>query len=172
MSRQASSSPNTAGKRKATRKTSPVKRCDEYTLQKDCINWLKSDFPTLKNRFTATVGGARLASGPASYAKLRASGYLPGIPDVLIFKAQQPYHGLFIELKTARGVVSETQATVHAALRSEGYCVVVVRSFDAFKKAVHAYLQGPYIAAAELDHTTVTTDIFDASCIHNNDDEM
>lgn len=113
---------------------------DEYTLQRDCISWLKSEYPNLRGKFTATVGGASLKSGPASYNKLRASGYLPGIPDVLIFKAHLPFHGLFIEMKTPRGRVTEEQQAVHAALREEGYLVEVCRTFKAFKFVVNTYM--------------------------------
>lgn len=131
---------------KADPSVSKEKPCDEYTLQRDCISWLRSAYPDLQNRFTATVGGAHLKNGPITYNKLRASGYLPGIPDVLIFKARYPFHGLFIEMKTASGRVTEQQVAVHDALRAEGYMLAVCRSIQEFQTTVSVYLRAPWLS--------------------------
>lgn len=128
-------------KRRRTVKDSPAKRSDEFTLQCACINWLKSNWPGLLNKFTATVGGARLANGPKSYKKLEVMGYLKGVPDVLIFSARGPYHGLFVEFKTPTGRFQQSQLEVHRALREEGYLVCVIRDHVDFRDLVDAYMK-------------------------------
>lgn len=127
-------------KRKREPSESPAKRSDEFTLQCACINWLRSAWPGLQSKFTATVGGASLRSGPATYKKLEMMGYLKGVPDVLIFKARGPYHGLFIELKTPTGKFQATQQAVHKSLREEGYLVCVIRDHIDFRDLVNAYM--------------------------------
>jgi hypothetical protein len=141
-----SSRPTKKQRVKAGQSVSKEKPCDEYTLQRDCINWLKSAYPDLQNKYTATVGGAHLKNGPITYNKLRASGYLPGIPDVLIFKARHPFHGLFVEMKTTSGRVTEQQTAVHEALRFEGYMVTVCRSIEQFQTTVSLYLRAPWLS--------------------------
>lgn len=135
-SRPASPKPHKLAKRASAL---PAKRSDEFTLQCDCINWLKSAWPGLQMKYTATVGGARLANGPKSYKKLEMMGYLKGVPDVLIFLARGPYHGLFVELKTPTGKFQPSQLQVHQALREEGYLVCVIRDHIDFRDLVDAY---------------------------------
>lgn len=79
----------------------------------------------------------------ASYgAKLKRMGLAPGFPDLFIPKAVNGAHGLFIELKTAKGKTSKEQKDWIMLLRSEGYTAYVCRGFDAAKKAIELYLKG------------------------------
>lgn len=54
----------------------------------------------------------------------RAPGYRSGIPDVMIIHDWSP---IFFELKAPKGRVSEAQKETHAALRTAGADVFVVR---------------------------------------------
>lgn len=126
-------------KRKRQASGSAAKPSDEFTLQCACISWLRNSWPGLRNKFTATVGGARLANGPKSYKKLEMMGYLKGVPDVLIFLARGPYHGLCVEFKTPTGKFQPNQREVHEALRDENYLVCVVRDQIDFRDIVDAY---------------------------------
>lgn len=122
---------------------SPAKKVPaktEYQIQKECMKWLRDTYPGVVA--TATVGGAHLSSGPRGAAKLRAAGYLNGIPDVLIFRAVGNEHGLFIELKRPQGRVRPEQEAVITDLRREGYRCQIVRSEQEFRSEVESYL-GP-----------------------------
>lgn len=110
----------------------------EYVMQRHCVDYLKSEHPLLV--FTATVGGAHLTRGPIGFAKLRASGYLNGIPDLLIFEPRGKFHGLFIELKLPGRPLRVEQASVHARLIDRGYRTETCYSFDEFKAVICAYL--------------------------------
>lgn len=68
-------------------------------------------------------------------------GYLKGVPDVLIFSARGPYHGLFVEFKTRTGKFQPNQVEVHRALRDEGYLVCVIRDHIDFRDLVNAYMK-------------------------------
>ena len=79
----------------------------------------------------------------ASYgAKLKRMGLAPGFPDLFIPKAVNGAHGLFIELKTAKGKTSKEQTKWINLLRAEGYRAYVCRGFDASKSAIELYLKG------------------------------
>lgn len=50
------------------------------------------------------------------------------------------YHGLFLEMKTTKGVVSPEQTQIHTFLRARGYAVAVCRSTEEAIKAITDYL--------------------------------
>lgn len=64
-----------------------------------------------------------------------------GIPDLIVCIPSGVYHGLFIEMKTSKGKLSENQVACHETLKNSGYCVKVCRSFDDFVMAVKTYLE-------------------------------
>lgn len=68
---------------------------------------------------------------------LKGMGMKAGVPDLLIVYDQRAY---FVELKSAKGVLSEAQKEVHAALWRAKTPVAVVRSLDEFR----ALLAGPW----------------------------
>ncbi len=86
-------------------------------------------------------------------AKLKRLGLSPGFPDLFIPRASNGSHGLFIELKTDKGTVSDEQVEWILRLRSEGYTAYVCRGFDAAKEAIDQYLQGG-INGSKQNHTT------------------
>ena len=71
---------------------------------------------------------------------MKAEGQLAGVPDLLLCHARVGFHGLFIEMKIGKNKPTETQLLLHAKLRTEGYGVAVVYSFDEFVKLVENYL--------------------------------
>lgn len=110
----------------------------EYVIQKKCIAWIRATHPDIL--VTATVGGVRLTSGPAGAAKLKASGYLNGIPDILIFEPRNDKHGLFIEMKAPGKKPSDDQIKIIDTLKTKGYEVSVENSEEGFKETVTRYL--------------------------------
>ena len=55
--------------------------------------------------------------------------------------ASAGYHALFIEMKTEKGKLSDTQKIVHAQLINAGYAVKVCRSFEEFTITIKKYLE-------------------------------
>ena len=69
-------------------------------------------------------------------AKHKHNGMVSGFPDlVLICNAGVA----FFEVKTAKGVTSEAQRTVHADLSRMGHRIAVVRSIDDVRAALDAW---------------------------------
>lgn len=80
--------------------------------------------------------------------RLKALGVRPGFPDLLLLVPRGPYHGLAIELKRrSGGKLSEEQVAWHAALTSQGYCVMVANGAIEAKRQLLQYLALP---AAEV----------------------
>lgn len=64
-----------------------------------------------------------------------------GMPDLIICIPSEKHHALFIEMKTAKGVLSPNQKQTHQLLKDAGYEVKVCRSLDEFIQSVHSYLE-------------------------------
>lgn len=64
----------------------------------------------------------------------------PGVPDVFCAVARDGYYGLFIELKTVSGRLSDAQISMIGRLRDGGYGVEVCRGHEAAIEALKTYL--------------------------------
>lgn len=69
--------------------------------------------------FTATCGGIRASI--AQKAKMKRTGYMRGVPDILIFEPVPPYHGLALEVKSYYGRPSAEQIQWIKDLTDRGY---------------------------------------------------
>lgn len=72
--------------------------------------------------------------------KFKAMGVRAGFPDLFLAIPSNGFHGLFVELKSAKGRLSDGQKAYHELLRRQGYRVEVVKDFDTFKKIIEEYL--------------------------------
>lgn len=102
--------------------------------------------------FAATVGlpafalfaipnaGAGAQSGQAG--KMKAEGVRAGVPDLCLAVARNGFHGLYIEMKSADGVVRPHQTEVMKYLESAGYRVVVCYGADRAMTSIKNYLRG------------------------------
>lgn len=110
----------------------------EHRLQCACVRWFRLAYPQHHhNLFAVPNGGYRT---PATAAKIKAEGALPGVSDLILLIARGGYHGLLIELKTDKGRQSEAQREWQRLIEADGYKYVVVRSIEEFIKVVEAYL--------------------------------
>ncbi|MES2347002.1 MAG: hypothetical protein V4641_05460 [Pseudomonadota bacterium] len=79
--------------------------------------------------------------------KLKKEGMTAGIPDCCLPAPRGPYHGLYIEHKSATGTVSREQKRKITLLLAEGYHVVVSRDAITTINLILAYLAlGPFDA--------------------------
>ena len=110
----------------------------EHRLQCACVRWFRLAYPQHHhNLFAVPNGGYRT---PATAAKIKAEGALPGVSDLILLIARGGYHGLLIEMKTDKGRQSEAQREWQRLIEADGYKYVVVRSIEEFIKVVEAYL--------------------------------
>lgn len=110
----------------------------EDTLQKTCVSWFSLQCPKYAKLLHHSPNGGKRNATEA--AKFKAMGVRAGFPDLILCIARQGYHGLFIELKTAKGRQSDNQKYYEYVLEEQGYRYEVVRSLEDFRNLINEYL--------------------------------
>ena len=99
----------------------------EHDAQVALVDLVQSMAPDIL--FTATVGGVRLSMNQAK--RMKAAGYLRGVPDLLFFEPRDGWHGLAIELKAKKGGrVSADQRRVLDELSARGWKAEVAHGYE------------------------------------------
>jgi VRR-NUC domain. len=95
-------------------------------------------YPELALAHAIPNGGHRHA---AVAAKLKAEGVRAGVPDIFIPAPRGNSHGLYVELKTKGGRVSDAQRKMMAALAGQGYACLVCYGWEPAWEEIKAYLE-------------------------------
>lgn len=111
----------------------------EDSLQKSCVRWFSLQYREYAQLLHHSPNGGKRNAIEA--AKFKAMGVRAGFPDLGLFIARHGYHGLFIELKTAKGRQSEHQIYYQCVLEEQGYKYVIVRAIEEFINEIEYYLQ-------------------------------
>jgi hypothetical protein len=101
----------------------------EIQLQAECWQWAWNTYPdTRRLLFHVPNGGSR---SKIEGMQLKASGVVPGIPDLLFL-----WHGRLysFELKTLTGTVSDDQALVHITWETHCVSTHIVRTLETFQR--------------------------------------
>src|SRR5262245_24212042 len=106
------------------------RRHDEDDLQRAVVEYLRWCLPDDATYFAVPNGGQRHAKAAA---RLVGLGLRAGVPDLEIIHRGTP---LFIELKTARGLLSEVQRQMHRKLAYCGAQTFVCRSLDCVEESL------------------------------------
>jgi hypothetical protein len=109
----------------------------EHQEQCAYFRWVAYAYPK-KLIFAIPNGGNREAK---TGAMMKREGVKAGIPDIMVASANGVYHGLFIEMKAAKGRLSESQKAVMEQLLGEGYLIEVCRSWQEAKEITEKYLK-------------------------------
>lgn len=62
--------------------------------------------------------------------QLKNMGMRPGVSDLFVALAKHDYHGAWIELKTPKGRVQESQEIFLSDMKAAGYYTSITRGFD------------------------------------------
>ena len=112
----------------------------EHDEQVKLFQWAKlqsGKHPQLSMMFAIPNGGQR---NIVTATKLKAEGVKSGVPDIFLAFPSNTAHGLFIEMKSAKGKLSENQREWMGALSSSGYRCAICFSFDEAKEVISKYL--------------------------------
>ena len=104
--------------------------------QKQLIQWCRTD-PRLQYLFhipNESVGGR------GWLVRNRQMGVKSGVPDLMLPIPRNGYHGLFIEMKTVGGRLSEHQKKWIEALNQLGYLAVVAYGWEDARCKILNYL--------------------------------
>jgi len=110
---------------------------EEDKLQAICVKWFRYQYPHIL-LFSVPNGGSR---NIATAVNLKKTGVVSGIPDLFLAQPNNIYSGLFIEMKSEKGKLSENQINIASKLVLNNYNVVVCNSFESFKLAVEDYIR-------------------------------
>ena len=110
----------------------------EAGVQKAVIDYIKYQYPYVL--YCASAGGVRTSMKQA--IKMKATGYVKGVPDLQIFESVNNYHGLLIEIKDVKGVVSKEQKEWIKKLNDRGYYATYSKGFEATIKVIDDYFKG------------------------------
>ncbi len=104
-------------------------KVSESDLQKsfiETIELIPYKGRTLRDFVYAVPNGGFRTKRTAS--NLKKEGVKAGVPDLHCFVAVPPWHSLYIEMKTAKGDLTDSQRHLIPILRAEGHKVVICRS--------------------------------------------
>jgi hypothetical protein len=121
-----------------TTKPQTQEEITEARLQNLCLMWLNRYYREQERWFHSIPNGEK--RDPITAARLKATGVKSGVADTFLPEPRGIYHGLYIELKTLTGRLSEKQREFIAAMRQRGYCVVVLDTLEAFQALISEYL--------------------------------
>lgn len=111
-------------------------RHNESKLQINCVNWFKIQFP-MYVLFAIPNGGARrLIEGKI----LKAEGVMAGVADLFLMYGNETYNGLFIEMKTEKGLQGDSQKNFEKKCKTFNYKYVICRSFEQFRTEITNYI--------------------------------
>jgi len=94
---------------------------------------------TLKNFLFAIPNGGK--RNVLEAARLKKEGVRAGVPDLFLALPSNKYHGLFIEMKSTFGRLTEHQKKYIKLLTDQNYKCVVCRSWVEAKDAILNYLE-------------------------------
>ena len=112
----------------------------EHDEQVKLFQWAKlqsGKHPQLTMMFAIPNGGQR---NIVTATKLKAEGVKSGVPDIFLAFPSKTEHGLFIEMKSTKGKLSENQREWIGALSSSGYRCVICYSFSEAQEVIIKYL--------------------------------
>lgn len=111
---------------------------EEHRIQCACVKWFRHQYPKMSHNLFAVPNGGRRDA--ATGAKLKEEGVLSGVADIIFLKPNRFYGGLLIELKTPKGVQSDSQKLWQSKITEDGYKYIIVRSLEEFIQEINRYL--------------------------------
>jgi hypothetical protein len=117
---------------------------EESALQAAILKWFSAQYPYLEGLLVGYPGGINLDL--KTRVRMKAMGLTAGFPDLQLLvpgsfiTEEDIVYGLFIELKTKKGVVSDCQKDYHEKLRLQNYTVIISRSFEEATEYIKWYL--------------------------------
>lgn len=88
--------------------------------------------------FAVPNGGHRHIS---EAKRLKAEGVRPGVADLMLSIPGKNNHGLYIEMKTSKGKMSDEQKEFARAVIKQGYRYVVCRKYSNFQELINRHIR-------------------------------
>lgn len=111
----------------------------ESSIQRQCVAWFRLQYPRYALLLVANANGGKRS--PIEAAIMKGEGVTAGVSDLTLYLPNEEYHGLLIEMKTAKGRQSEHQKLWQREVEKAGYKYVVCRSLDDFQTTIREYVK-------------------------------
>ena len=115
----------------------------ESAHQAQVVEWSRWAYKTgkypLLNMLHCSLNGVKLSGTQAKIAK--GQGMLSGVPDLFLPVPRQSFHGLYIEMKSEKGRLTENQQWFLTNAESVGYKTVVCYNAKEAIAAIQAYYE-------------------------------
>jgi VRR-NUC domain len=113
-----------------------VKEGSEASVQMSIVKYLRFQYPFAL--YSATAGGVKTSFMQS--ARLKMTGYVAGVPDLLIFEPCNGFHGLMIEVKKdSKSYATKEQKEWIKKLNERNYKAHVCKSFEDAKNIIDQY---------------------------------
>ena len=103
----------------------------EHILQKSMVTWFRLQYPKFRNNLFAVPNGGQRNVIVAS--KLKAEGVTAGVSDLIFVYRKEV---CFIEVKTPKGRMQDTQLAFEKVVFEAGFPYIVVRTLDEFRDLI------------------------------------
>lgn len=113
-------------------------RHEESQTQQACVRWFRLQYPGIASLLIAVPNGVRTSATQGRI--LKAEGMLAGVADLLLLLPRHGYGCLCIEMKTDKGLQSDSQKAWQQATENAPNKYVVCRDFYDFKQQIETYL--------------------------------
>lgn len=121
------------------------RRHEESDIQQTIVTWSKlykgkigGETFFLSDYLHANPNGGK--RDPREAARLKREGVKAGVSDLFVSIPSKGYHGLWVEVKTEKGVMTKAQKDFFALQQWMGYRCEVVRSILEFVALIEDYL--------------------------------
>jgi len=118
----------------------------EHQIQVALFDWLAWAYPGV---YTYAVPNAAKRS-PKLAVYLKKEGLRAGVPDVVICRPAGGYAGMYLELKSENGSVTDEQKKALLKLATEGYAAAVAFDLDTARTLIDTYLRGNWDATQQF----------------------
>lgn len=116
-----------------------TKPLSESQIQKECVAWFRHEFPTIEPLFFAVPNGGARNVWTAKIMK--DEGVRAGVADLILLVPKGGYASLCVEMKTPKGVQSDSQREFERLVTQMRSKYVICRSLEDFQKAIKDYLK-------------------------------
>lgn len=114
----------------------------EDNVQMMLFDWARAQsgkYPELELLHHIPNGGKRDAREAARFKRM---GVKPGVPDISLPVPRGGFHGMYIEMKSPTGKLSDNQRKWLARLSEMSYYTCVCYSFEQARDCILKYLKG------------------------------
>jgi hypothetical protein len=112
----------------------------ESALQSSCVQWFRLQYPALALHLFAIGNGVPANARQGAIRKREGS--VPGVADLFLMVPSGDLHGLFIEMKSPTGTVSQAQKDFIIRATDAGYVHSTCRSIEQFMAVIRIWLKG------------------------------